>query len=78
MNPNRLEGSPENSLLSPLASKYRAVIELMYYQNYTTQEVADTLKLPLGTVKTHTRSALQQLKTFFRQDINHYQPSYQA
>lgn len=61
-----------HSLTSRLEPKYRAIVELVYYQHCTKQEIADTLKLPLGTVKTRFRVALQQLRFFFRQDIQHY------
>lgn len=61
------------SLLNQLAPLHRDVIELLYYQGYTGQEVATRLNMPLGTVKTRARLALQQLKVYFRQDIDHYQ-----
>ena len=66
------EGTIHTTLLSNLAPKYRAVVELMYYRDYTSQEAADQLNLPVGTVKTRVRSALQQLKAHFSQDIQHY------
>jgi RNA polymerase sigma-70 factor (ECF subfamily) len=46
-----------------LDEKHRIVINLIYFWGYTQQEVAEKLKLPLGTVKTRTRAALQILKT---------------
>jgi RNA polymerase sigma-70 factor (ECF subfamily) len=67
------EGMVHQSLLSQLAPKHRDIVELLYYRGYTGQEVATTLNLPLGTVKTRARLALQQLKVFFSQDIHHYQ-----
>lgn len=45
-----------------LDEKHRAVINLIYFWGYTQQEVAEQLNLPLGTVKTRTRMALQILK----------------
>jgi RNA polymerase sigma factor (sigma-70 family) len=72
------EGTVHHSLLSHLEPKHRAVVELMYYRDYTSQEAADMLKLPLGTVKTRVRTALQQLKHFFYQDIQHYYADYRA
>ena len=48
-----------------LDPKLRQIIDLIYFEGYTQQEVADNLKMPLGTVKTRTRMALQQLKNLF-------------
>lgn len=45
-----------------LEEKHRSVINLIYYWGYTQQEVAEKLNLPLGTVKSRTRTALQLLK----------------
>jgi RNA polymerase sigma factor (sigma-70 family) len=49
-----------------LDPKHREVVDLIYFLGYTQQEVADQLQLPLGTVKTRTRTALQQLKHYFQ------------
>lgn len=69
------EGKVDRTLVSHLAPKYQAVMELMYYRDYTSQEVADKLKLPVGTVKTRVRKAMQALRSHFRNDIHHYQAS---
>lgn len=66
-------GMLDRALLSPLAPVYQTVVELMYYRNYTGQEAAAYLQIPLGTVKTRVRKALQDLKTHFNADIKHYQ-----
>jgi len=52
-----------------LDPKLRQMIDLIYFEGYTQQEVADHLKMPLGTVKTRTRMALQQLKDLFSDEI---------
>ena len=51
--------------MQELDSKLKQMIEMIYYLGYTQQEVADELKLPLGTVKTRTRTALQLLREKF-------------
>ena len=51
------------NVVDKLDDKHRAVIHLIYFWGYTQQEVAEKLNLPLGTVKTRTRMALQLLKT---------------
>ena len=38
------------------------VINLVYFQDYTLQEVSDEFELPLGSVKTYVRRALRRLK----------------
>jgi RNA polymerase sigma-70 factor, ECF subfamily len=49
-------------LVFQLEPIYREVIHLIYFFGYTQQEVSEILKLPLGTVKTRTRMALQLLR----------------
>ncbi len=49
-------------LFDVLPDKQRAVIEAIYIDGKSQQEVADELCLPLGTVKSRTRLALQRLK----------------
>ncbi|QMW04070.1 RNA polymerase sigma factor [Spirosoma foliorum] len=60
------------TLTANLEPKYRQIVDLLYFRDYKLQEVADELKIPLGTVKTRYRMALQQLKKTYRQDIYHY------
>ncbi len=49
-------------LFEALPSKQQAVIESIYIDGKSQQEVADELEIPLGTVKSRTRLALQRLK----------------
>lgn len=51
-----------NKVVQKLEDKHRSVINLIYFWGYTQQEVAEKLDLPLGTVKTRTRTALKLLK----------------
>jgi RNA polymerase sigma-70 factor (ECF subfamily) len=50
------------ALLERLNEKERAVLVLKYWNGETDDEIADTLGIPLGTVKTRLRSAAQKLK----------------
>lgn len=51
-------------LVKKLNTKYMQVIDLLYFQGYTQAETAEELDLPLGTVKTRIRTAVQLLKDF--------------
>lgn len=55
-------------LVNNLNPAYRQIIEWMYFDGYTQQEIADNFELPLGTVKTRARIALRELRTFFEED----------
>ncbi|MEO6885327.1 MAG: sigma-70 family RNA polymerase sigma factor [Jatrophihabitantaceae bacterium] len=47
--------------LQLLPDPQRAVIELAYFGGYTQSEIATTLEVPLGTVKTRTSRGLQRM-----------------
>ena len=47
--------------LEELPENERVVLELAYWQGLSQSEVAKRLRIPLGTVKTRTRSALHRL-----------------
>ncbi len=52
-------------LIEELNTKYAQIIDKIYFQGFTQAETAKALDLPLGTVKTRTRKALEILKTYF-------------
>lgn len=72
-NPSVAEGRLLTTLISQLEPKYQVVVQLHCLDDYPIPDVANRLKLPLGTVKTRYRKAMQLLKAFFDQDIYHYQ-----
>jgi len=51
--------------VADLKPEYETIIDLAYYKGYTLDEISKTLEMPLGTVKTRMRSAIQQLRTVF-------------
>jgi len=50
-------------ILTRLKEEHRQLIDLSYFQGYTHEEIAKSLGIPLGTVKTRIRSALTHLRT---------------
>ena len=52
-----------DTALKGLKSEHSKLIELAYFQGYTQEEISEEEKIPLGTVKTRIRAALQQLRT---------------
>lgn len=55
-------------LVGKLTPVCRQVIEWMYFDGYTQQEIADNFHIPLGTVKSRTRLAMKELKRYFCED----------
>jgi RNA polymerase sigma factor (sigma-70 family) len=53
-------------IVNNLKDDYKVLVELAYFQGYTQDEISKALNIPLGTVKTRLRSALIQLKEFFK------------
>ena len=58
----RLDHIGLESAVAHLEPHLRQVIDLQYFMGYTQQEVADETGLPLGTVKSRTRAALQHMR----------------
>ena len=53
------------AMVNQLRPDRQQLIDLVYFGGYTHEEAAEKLNLPLGTVKTRVRAALQELKQFF-------------
>ena len=49
-----------------LKEEQRVLIDLAYFQGFTHEEIAKSMSIPLGTVKTRIRSALIQLRTLIQ------------
>lgn len=50
-----------------LKPRQRELVDLLYFKGYTQVEAAQHLDIPLGTVKTRSRAALQVLAKFTRE-----------
>lgn len=55
--------------VNKLSEDHQLMIDYIYFKGYTQQEVADELKMPLGTVKTRIRSAVIELRKVFKSII---------
>lgn len=58
------------AIVSSLLPEKSVLIDLVYFQGYTHEEVSDKLSLPLGTVKSRIRKALNELREIF--DVNSF------
>lgn len=52
-------------MVADLKPEYESIISLAYFKGYTLDEIAKTLDMPLGTVKTRMRSAIKQLREIY-------------
>ena len=57
------------TVLGKLDDNHRRLIELLYLQDYSQSEAAKELGIPLGTVKTRSRRAIQQLRQFLSNEL---------
>ncbi len=57
-------------VVSQLKPKYRQLIELRYYKEYSYEEIANELKLPLGTVKAQIFRAKELLYNILNKTEN--------
>lgn len=55
-------------VLDSIAPKYRQLIELAYFQAYSQREIEKELNIPLGTIKTRLRKAIDLLREKLKDD----------
>ncbi|GGU21521.1 DNA-directed RNA polymerase sigma-70 factor [Lentzea flava] len=65
---SRLENEPLWQALRELPPRQRAVIVLRYYENLSEAEIADTLGISCGTVKSQSSKAMASLRTRLGKD----------
>ena len=58
----RTEDIGIRDLLKDLPQEQRFVVEFLYLKGYTQSELAEEFNIPIGTVKTRLRLAMQQLR----------------
>lgn len=59
----RIEGIGVKEIIKNLPEEQQFVVEYLYFKGYTQSELAEEFNIPLGTVKTRLRLAMQQLRT---------------
>ncbi|GAC1400323.1 MAG: sigma-70 family RNA polymerase sigma factor [Vulcanimicrobiaceae bacterium] len=59
---DRAQARATRDLLTTLGAEQRTIVELAYFGGLTQSEIAATLRIPLGTVKSRLRLALQHLR----------------
>lgn len=59
------DGIGLKKLVDDLESEQKDIIELLYFQGFTQSEAADELSIPLGTVKSRVRLAMNKLRKHF-------------
>lgn len=57
------QGSEVQAALAQLREEYRVVVVLRFYQGFSLQEIAATLHIPLGTVKSRLSVGVHRLRT---------------
>ena len=58
----QIDGIGVQEILKVLPEEQRFVVEHLYFKGYTQSELAEESGIPLGTVKTRLRAAMQQLR----------------
>jgi RNA polymerase sigma-70 factor, ECF subfamily len=66
---SELESFRVHIAVDSLPDREREVIELAYFSGLAQSEIAERLELPLGTVKTRTRTALQRMAPMLREEV---------
>lgn len=56
-------------VIEKLKPEHQLIIDLLYFQGYTQSEVAEEFGIPLGTVKTRVKSAINHLREYFIQFV---------
>lgn len=52
-------------VVANMDEKYRQLIDLVYFKGYTQEEAAEETGIPLGTIKTRLRYAMNELRQIF-------------
>ena len=59
------DGIGLRKVVAGLRPEYEVIVDLAYFKGFTLDEISRTLNIPLGTVKTRMRAAMQQLREVY-------------
>ncbi len=54
------------NIMEKLKPERKVLVDMVYLKGYTQEEAAELLQIPLGTAKSRIRTALQDLKIYFK------------
>lgn len=63
---NKVDGIGMQEFIKRLKPKCIQIIDLLFFKGYTQQEAAEELEIPLGTVKTHNRNCINDLRNYLK------------
>ncbi len=63
---NKIDGIGIHEFIKRLKPKCIQIIDLLFFKGYTQQEAAEELEIPLGTVKTHNRNCINDLRNYLK------------
>jgi RNA polymerase sigma factor (sigma-70 family) len=52
-------------MLNVLSAEQKELLDLMYFRGYTQSEISEEFGIPLGTIKTRVRTAVNKLRGLF-------------
>ncbi len=55
----------KTDIVNELEPEYKQIIDLLYFDGYSQSEAAEKLNIPLGTVKTRSKAAIDRLGNYF-------------
>lgn len=58
-----------NTILNELKNDHKEIIDLIYFKGFTHEQASKELNMPLGTVKTKVRQAINILKELTKKEI---------
>ena len=64
--PDTLANAEVTRVVEGLKAEHRQLIDMAYYLGYSQQEISEHTGLPLGTVKSRTRAAMNELRVLLK------------